>query len=76
MHKLQMKTNNANQEGYNSVNLCFVNISLQAVRENDTATVKKLLSAGVDVDCLFYNWTPLMLGEQKIEKPRTPPNIF
>ena len=35
----------------------------QAVRENDMTTVKKLLSAGVDVDCLFYNWTPLMLGE-------------
>lgn len=28
-------------------------------------TVKKLLSAGVDVDCLFYNWTPLMLAINK-----------
>jgi len=37
----------------------------KAVRENDTATVKKLLSAGVDVDCLFYNWTPLMLAINK-----------
>jgi len=37
----------------------------KAVRENDMATVKKLLSAGVDVDCLFYNWTPLMLAINK-----------
>ena len=38
-----------------------------AVQENDERKVEKLLDSGVDINCLFYAWTPLQhainLGE-------------
>ena len=38
-----------------------------AVQENDQKKVEKLLDSGVDINCLFYAWTPLQhtinLGE-------------
>ncbi|WAQ97907.1 Y045-like protein [Mya arenaria] len=30
-----------------------------AVKDNDVSTVESLLIAGVDINCLFYGWTPL-----------------
>ncbi|XP_064637361.1 putative ankyrin repeat protein RF_0381 [Lineus longissimus] len=34
----------------------------KAVRSNDQEMVDKLLNDGVDTDCLFYGWTPLMVA--------------
>jgi len=31
----------------------------KAVKDNDVATLETLLKEGVDVNCLFYGWTPL-----------------
>ncbi|KAL3880955.1 hypothetical protein ACJMK2_033157 [Sinanodonta woodiana] len=33
-----------------------------AVRENDTAKIEELLKSGVDINCLFYGWTPLQVA--------------
>lgn len=39
----------------------------QAVKEKNSSKVEKLLNEGVDINCLFYGWTPLQysisLGE-------------
>ena len=34
----------------------------QAVRSNDMKTVESLLAKGVEINCLFYGWTPLQLA--------------
>ncbi|RUS89533.1 hypothetical protein EGW08_002721, partial [Elysia chlorotica] len=34
----------------------------KAVRENDMTTVVSLLNSGVNINCLFYGWTPLQLA--------------
>lgn len=36
-----------------------------AVRNGDREKIEKLLDKGVDVNCLFYGWTPLQLALQK-----------
>ncbi|GFS22592.1 ankyrin repeat-containing protein [Elysia marginata] len=34
----------------------------KAVRENDIKLVETFLNSGVDINCLFYGWTPLQLA--------------
>ena len=34
----------------------------KAVRGNDMKMVETLLTSGVDINCLFYGWTPLQLA--------------
>ncbi|XP_013417167.1 uncharacterized protein LOC106178504 [Lingula anatina] len=37
----------------------------KAVRENNQTEVETLINQGVSIDCLFYNWTPLILAVQQ-----------
>jgi len=30
-----------------------------AVKENETSRIETLLNGGVDINCLFYGWSPL-----------------
>lgn len=36
-----------------------------SVRENDKEKLGELLGAGVDINCLFYGWTPLQVAIQE-----------
>lgn len=38
-----------------------------SIRENDQEKLQELLDAGVDINCVFYGWTPLQVAIQQSE---------
>jgi ankyrin repeat protein len=36
-----------------------------SIRENDKEKLEELLDAGVDINCLFYGWTPFQVAIQQ-----------
>lgn len=50
-----------------------------SVRENDKEKLGELLGAGVDINCLFYGWTPLQVAIQEgihIKKSKTYSKLY